>query len=91
MWYQSVNNTQKTLVWEIANIIEMYTGHTFHNAHGYMSVITECKNKFPIIHISRDALKLKTLADSIHIYSACLDVTKDYGKWQELSKLLPEK
>ena len=70
--------TQKILVWDIATVIEMYTGHAFQNAHVYMSDITRCKKKFPIMHISRDALIFRTQVDYLEIHSACFEVTKDY-------------
>ena len=31
-----------------------------------------------------------TQADCLEIYSACFEVTKNYGKWQDLSKFPPE-
>ena len=55
-----------------------------------MLAITGCKNKSSIIHISRYALMFRNQADYLQIYSACFEVTKDYGKWQDLSRSHPE-
>ena len=64
----------------------MYGDNAFQNAHVYMSDITRCKNKYPIIHISRDALMFTTQAEYLEINSGCFEVSNDYGKWQDLSK-----
>ena len=67
----------------------MYRVTTFENACVYMSDINRCKDKAEIIHVSRYAVMFIKQADYLDIYSTSFEVTKDYGKCQDVSKSHP--